>query len=838
MLQLHRLAPAAREDARTHAREHRALPRRHASATRATASTAGSAAPRLVPGQLLGGRYRVVELVAEGGMGAVYRVFDRVLEHEVALKSVRGDDAILRDEVRLAHQVAHRNVCRTFDLEEIDGRHFLKMEYIPGESLASLLDRVRELPVARAVAIARAIAEGLAAAHARGIVHRDLKPANVMLDGDRVVLVDFGLAQPVGDSDCAGTPEYMSPEQLASAPIEASSDLYSLGCVVFEMLVGTPPFRGATVAEVIARRCDAALPDIRAHRSDVTRALAAAVRSLLAADPAQRAAGLAYFTERRRRRSQIAIASVAACMLLAGARAAAPAGVWEPTLVDLPQYDENADEPSLSPDNTAFIYSSDRGHRDSWAVYVAARDGGEPRRISPDGAFCVGARWTHDGRAVVMSCYRDGERRIIEQSIDGGTPRDLGSGGWSVDACGDRLAVVVARPTGAAIVLRDRDAHDVELARLPAVSAVRCDRRGARLVAIASVVGDPGSAGDLVVIDRATGAVRVLPEIHHVESATFTPDGDAIVFAMQRGGGTSLYEIAYDGGAIHELTPHEANATSPDVALDGASLVFDRDRTSIPLFELGPRGPVQRTFRFERLSHVLASPNDDTLVATRIDPDRLSVITIDREYRARAIATGEALAITRANEVAVSALDDRRRILLVPLAGGPARTLATLPARVIDAADGPDGLHVEIDRDGVGEAWRIGRDGAAAREGVAGLVVPAPDGRWRVIATTDGMRVTLRFVAPGHALADPSFERDAMWGQPAWIDARTFAYCDAHGCRQVDVETRRDVAVPLERPGNRPITVGRGGTRWFAASYVGHVSRHIITNLATRPWAQ
>src|SRR5262249_36929916 len=144
-------------------------------------------------------------------------------------------------EVRLARQVAHPNVCRVYDIGEIDRRRFLSMEYIDGEDLRSLLRRIGRLPEDKALQIARQIAAGLAAMHDRRILHRDLKPANVMLDGEgRVRLTDFGLATRAtdtgtGDGSIAGTPQYMAPEQLAGEVLSPQTDLYAFGLVLFEI---------------------------------------------------------------------------------------------------------------------------------------------------------------------------------------------------------------------------------------------------------------------------------------------------------------------------------------------------------------------------------------------------------------------------------------------------------------------------------------------------------------------------------------------------------------------------------------------------------------------------
>jgi serine/threonine protein kinase len=217
---------------------------------------------RFQPGALLGGRYRIIQRLGRGGMGEVYRADDLKLGQPVALKflpvDVDRDPARLTQlhtEVRMARQVSHPNVCRVYDIDEIEGSTFLSMEYVDGEDLASLLRRVGRFPEERALAIARQICAGLAAAHERNVVHRDLKPANIMLDGTgKVRITDFGLAGASGEALRAGTPAYMAPEQLAGGEVTARSDIYSLGLVLYEIFTGQRALDGKNLAELIHKR--------------------------------------------------------------------------------------------------------------------------------------------------------------------------------------------------------------------------------------------------------------------------------------------------------------------------------------------------------------------------------------------------------------------------------------------------------------------------------------------------------------------------------------------------------------------------------------------------------
>ncbi len=226
---------------------------------------------RFVPGTILAERYRIVGLLGKGGMGEVYRADDLKLGQAVALKFL--PDRLLNDgaalarfhrEVRVARQVSHRNVCRVYDIGDVDGRHFLSMEFIRGEELSSLLRRIGRLPGDKAIQIARQICAGLAAAHDVGVLHRDLKPSNVMIDehGNARIL-DFGLAGLVEefghDEMRAGTPAYMSPEQIEGQEQTVKSDIYSLGLVLYELFTGQRAFEASSLNDMIKlRRSDTA----------------------------------------------------------------------------------------------------------------------------------------------------------------------------------------------------------------------------------------------------------------------------------------------------------------------------------------------------------------------------------------------------------------------------------------------------------------------------------------------------------------------------------------------------------------------------------------------------
>ncbi len=259
---------------------------------------------RFLPGSLLVGRYRILGLLGRGGMGEVYRATDLALGQAVALKFLPDEASRnprllerFHGEVRVARLVSHPNVCRVFDIGDLDGRHFLSMEYVDGEDMASLLTRIGRLPGDKALQAARQICAGLAAAHDRGVIHRDLKPQNVMMNkrGD-VVIMDFGLAaiadQLTGAEVRNGTPAYMAPEQLRGSGVTQASDIYALGLVLYELFTGKRPYEAKTVQQLLDLQESTTLPSMTSIATDVDPAVEKVIRRCLDPDAARRPAAL------------------------------------------------------------------------------------------------------------------------------------------------------------------------------------------------------------------------------------------------------------------------------------------------------------------------------------------------------------------------------------------------------------------------------------------------------------------------------------------------------------------------------------------------------------------
>ena len=259
--------------------------------------------------QVIGNNLRIESLLGKGGMGTVYRATHLSLDRVVAVKIINPEFASntgvtqrFAREARLMAKLRHPRAAMIYDSGILpDGRLFIVMEYVEGTTLADILKRDGKLPYKKAVEIAVSICDVLIEAHSLGIIHRDLKPANIMLNSQGVFVLDFGIAKLLntdnaesmqfsmtGNGLLVGTPFYMSPEQCLGEPVEARSDLYSLGALLYEMLAGRPPFNDEVLSAVIIKHAMVEAPKIEEFSPDIPPALADTVNRLLAKKPADR----------------------------------------------------------------------------------------------------------------------------------------------------------------------------------------------------------------------------------------------------------------------------------------------------------------------------------------------------------------------------------------------------------------------------------------------------------------------------------------------------------------------------------------------------------------------
>jgi serine/threonine protein kinase/tetratricopeptide (TPR) repeat protein len=256
----------------------------------------------LTRGTTFASRYEVIEELGKGGMGKVYRVEDKKIKEEVALKLIKPDIAADKrtierfgNELKFARKIAHRNVCKMYDLSEAEGTHYITMEYVPGEDLKSFIRRAGPLSAGKTIYIAKQVCDGLSEAHRLGVVHRDLKPQNVMIDKEgNVRIMDFGIARSLkakgitGAGVMIGTPEYMSPEQAEAKEVDKRSDIYSLGVIIYEMVTGKVPFEGETPLSIAMKHKGEAPRDPKELNSQISDDLSGVILKCLEKDKEKR----------------------------------------------------------------------------------------------------------------------------------------------------------------------------------------------------------------------------------------------------------------------------------------------------------------------------------------------------------------------------------------------------------------------------------------------------------------------------------------------------------------------------------------------------------------------
>ncbi len=253
-------------------------------------------------GEVIAGRYEVVELIGKGGMSSVFKAHDRLLERVVAIKVLHPhfthDEEYVerfRREARSVAQLSHPNIVTVIDRGEDAGRQYIVFEYVEGENLKQLLERTGPMPVRDALLMALQMARALSFAHGRGLIHRDVKPQNVLLNADGAAkMTDFGIARSVDvqgvtiTGTVLGTSEYIAPEQARGQQVDAQTDVYSLGVVLYELLTGGVPYDGDNFVTVALRHVNEPVPSVLEHRPDAPPRLALAIERAMAKSPDER----------------------------------------------------------------------------------------------------------------------------------------------------------------------------------------------------------------------------------------------------------------------------------------------------------------------------------------------------------------------------------------------------------------------------------------------------------------------------------------------------------------------------------------------------------------------
>ena len=425
------------------------------------------------------GNYRIVEQLGAGGMGVVYKAHDTRLNRFLALKFLKSE-RLTEDfkhrffvEARTASALNHPGIVHIYDVGQWEGLDYIAMEFVEGSTVQKTL-LARRLPVEEAMRIAVQVAGALIAAHAAGIVHRDLKPGNVMVTADGLVKVlDFGLAkvqeadppqpavaaaysesestQTAGYTEAHtlpgtvfGSPPYMSPEQALGKVVDARSDIFAFGSLLYEMLTGEPAFRGATKLDVLAKVLHVDPPPAGKVNPEVPKALSAVVARCLHKDPEQRYQSmievrdaLESMTRARAIPHRLTMAAVAAALLATAAaaflaiRGRGIFGTAEAPPAETVRLTNDSGlsiDPAISPDGTLMAYASDRGGEANLHIWVRQVAGGEPHRATTGSDDESEPDFSPDGTQIVFRSARDGGGLYMAPAM-GGRERKIAAEG-------------------------------------------------------------------------------------------------------------------------------------------------------------------------------------------------------------------------------------------------------------------------------------------------------------------------------------------------------------------------------------------------------------------------
>lgn len=739
-------------------------------------------------------RYRIDRELGRGGMATVYLAHDLGNDRPVALKVIRpelaanlGPERFLR-EIKLTAKLRHPHILPLFESGEAGGQLWYTMPYVEGESLRQRLGREKRLPLEKALQVAGDVLAALAYAHEHGIVHRDIKPENILLEGDEAVLADFGIAQAIsaagterltGTGLALGTLAYMSPEQATGqGQIDGRSDLYSLGCVLYESISGQQPFTGPTPQAIIGKHLTMSPPPITAAEGAVPTRVAQAVGKALAKNAEERfdtaaafaaALGIGEDAQRPptgRRRFVAAVLVVLALlgvMFYAGQRiaparsgtAGTVASGLNRKLTQLTFSGGLEEWPAWSPDGSRLAYVAEvDGFRQ---LFVRTLATGAERRLSHESKDHIQPAWSPDGRRLAFVRASTAGGKLEPTDISGWY--EEGGDIWTVELAGGREAKLVQNAFG--------PSYSPEGARL----AFDASWAGARRIWVADNSGrNPRQAtsdsseavvhsgprwspdgsklafrrvekikSDIVVVNLASQAVsRVTNDYVPDMDPVWAPDGRYIYFASSRGGGLNLWRIGVGTGGIpdgqpEQLTTGAGDDVQPTIAPDGLRVAFAVRGINSDLWRLPvapatgqPNGSPEPTVMTTRVESRGAWSPDGRAVA--FNSDRLGEMNIWLHR----IADSAERQLTRGpgGDYQPNWAPDGRTILFFSARGGNAdiwavqidnahlTRLTNDPATDTNPFYSPDGRRIAFlsDRSGRSEVWVMRADGSEPRQ--------------------------------------------------------------------------------------------------------------------------
>jgi eukaryotic-like serine/threonine-protein kinase len=579
--------------------------------------------------------YRIVAPLGRGGMGEVYLADDTRLGRPVALKLLSAHFTLDEEHVRRFRQEAyaasalnHPNIVTIYEIGKWQGRHFIATEFVDGITLRGRLRRGR-LPLAEALDIALQIAGALSAAHDAGIIHRDLKPENIMLRKDGYLkILDFGIAkysQPTTNKRGArealvvtktgaviGTAAYMSPEQARGQEVDARTDIWSLGVILYEMVALRLPFPGPTPTDRLAAILEHEPSPLTKLRRGVPVELERIVTRALAKKKDERYGKMAdVVVDLRRLRGTLAderpvrftlpsplsglpalsrAAMLIVLALLVGGIVAAGYFMFHSRRavqrIPLRQhlvstFAGSHSSASFSPDGSRIAFTSEAGGvQQVWTKDLSA---GEPKQITYGDGDARRPRWSPAGDEIIYTRRAKGTDGIYSISPDGGTPRKIIEGGRNPNWSWDGMQLVFER--GYDVWTASKDGSDQRrIDNVPPTDFLLADRMPALSPGgshIAIFQNEKGPIGDYWIIPVSGGEARRLTFDHIFGGApVWTPDGQFIIFPSQRAGSMTLWKVPVAGGPPEAVLTSAGEDTEPEISRDGRKLIYTNTRSS------------------------------------------------------------------------------------------------------------------------------------------------------------------------------------------------------------------------------------------------------------------
>lgn len=841
-------------------------------------------------------RYEITSRLGEGGMGVVYKARDKHLDRVVALKVLPADKVSDPDrkrrfvqEARAASALNHAGIVTVFDIDEVDGISFIAMEFVSGRTLDAVIPR-KGMRLGEALRIGIQVADALARAHAAGIVHRDLKPGNVMITDDgQAKVLDFGLAKltepPQSDEDAmartitaegmiVGTAGYMSPEQAEGRPADARADIFSFGCLLYEMLTGERAFRGNSPGSTIA----SILRDEPKPPSSVVADLPAdadkVIRRCLRKDPARRFQTMADLkvaleelkedsesgqiarngASRRPRRRAAWIATAAViCAAAVGAWFAVrrPAEPPEPLrIVHVTAFEGNETQPDLSPDGNVVAYVWNGPGQDNDDIYVQQIGSGDPIRRTSDPARDVQPAFSPDGQQIafareregrgwdvfVMPAFSGGERKVCTVNAMYCSPK------WSPDG---RYLTVTHRAGR-----EDRNSIrlvSVETGEMRPLSGTAADDRG--LVDLAGQISPDGrgllftrglrfTGADLYYLPLADGykpagdARRLTSDASGLRGFAWLRDSRTVVFGSSRAGASTVWRLdARSGGAPLRLPGVGDSTAMPAAALRADRIAFVQELQDSNIWSIDLETGVR--------AQVVSSTLNEWSPAWSPDGKRIAFISDRSGYPELWVADRDGSRSTQLTDSKTGAMSPRwspdgRRIAYTAVSGGRWQTY-------VIGADGGAPIAVNTDQERMIEGgWSLdgkflyasGRDGIWRVPAAGGKAVAiSKDHGWRAVESADGRYLfyanTMRGYRPGEPTAVwrvPAGGGEAAEVVPAVLSANHFAVTargvyyisePEHGRYSIRVQEfangRLKVIAELDKPPNAGLSVSPDG---------------------------